>query len=363
MIYKILTIVGARPHFIKAVAVSDTIQNEQSLNEIIVHTGQHYDYKMSQSFFDELGLPIPKYNLEVGSGRPAWQMGQIIIKLDEVVERENPDLMIVYGDTNSTAAAAITAAKNNIPLAHIEAGLREHCKQVPEEINKLVTDAVSDLYFCPTPTGVKNLKKEGITKNVFHVGDVGIDLIHQGGEKLSGAEKLLNAHKIKPKEYFFITCHRAANTDDVGKLSEILSILPELNADVIFSIHPRTRRAIDKFSLNKYLDFPNIKTVTPLGFWETQMFIKNAKMILTDSGGIIKEAYYHRVPAVILDTQSEWIETIEEGWNYLAGPNKQKVLSRIKSFQLPEVHSGCLGNGNAASQIIKHILAYLNAEK
>jgi len=363
LIYKILTIVGARPHFIKAVSVSNAIQNASNLNEIIVHTGQHYDYRMSQLFFDELKLPAPKYNLEVGSGRPAWQMGQIIIKLDKVVEREKPDLMIVYGDTNSTAAAAITAAKNNVPLAHIEAGLREHCKQVPEEINKLLTDAVSDLYFCPTPTGVENLKKEGITKNVFHVGDVGIDLISQGTEKLSGAKKLLNVHKVKPREYFFMTCHRAANTDEVEKLSEILSILSELDSDVIFSVHPRTRRAIDKFSLDKYLDFPNIKTITPLGFWETQIFIKNAKMILTDSGGIIKEAYYHRVPAIILDTQSEWIETIEEGWNYLAGPNKQKVLNRIKSFERPSVHSNSLGNGTAATQIIKRILAYLNAEK
>ena len=201
--YKILTVVGARPQFIKAAPLSQAIAESENLMEVMVHTGQHYDYALSQQFFDELGLPTPQYNLEIGSARHAVQMGQILIKLDAVLEIEKPDMVIVFGDTNSTAAAAIAAAKNNIPLAHVEAGLREWNKMIPEEINKLLTDAVTDLYFCPTQTGVDNLEKHGVTHNVFNTGDIGIDLIVNNLDKIENHKSLLKNLEITEGSYFF----------------------------------------------------------------------------------------------------------------------------------------------------------------
>ena len=361
--YKILTIVGARPHFIKAVSVSQAIRKAAGVEEVMLHTGQHYDYQMSEAFFEELDLPKPKYNLEVGSTSPLQQMGKILLGLDKIFETEKPDLIIVYGDTNSTAAGAIAAAKSNIPLAHIEAGLREHDKRIPEEVNKLLCDAVADLYFCPTQTGVNNLKAAGVEQGVHLVGDVGIDLIHANSDLIQRAIPILKQHKLTPGNYFFMTCHRQANTDDPALLSEILSSLQALEMPILFAAHPRTRKAIEAFGLQEFLAADHIKACAPLGFWETQALVKNAKMVLTDSGGIIKEAYYHKVPAVILDTQSEWVETIEEGWNYLAGPDKQKILQRVHTFELPKVHSNCLGDGTASEQIVSIIKEYLDAEE
>lgn len=358
-----MTIVGARPHFIKAVSVSQAIRNKEGVEEVMLHTGQHYDYQLSEAFFEELDLPKPKYNLEVGSTSPLKQMGKILIGLDKIFETEKPDLIIVYGDTNSTAAGAIAAAKSNIPLAHIEAGLREHDKRIPEEVNKLLCDAVADLYFCPTQTGVNNLQAAGVKHGVHLVGDVGIDLIHANANLIQRAMPILKQFNLTPGDYYFMTCHRQANTEDPTLLTEILTALQELDRPILFSAHPRTRKAIDAYGLQELLAADHIKACEPLGFWETQTLVKNAKMVLTDSGGIIKEAYYHKVPAVILDTQSEWVETIDEGWNYLAGPNKQKILQRVHTFERPKQHSNCLGDGTASKQIVSIIKEYLDAEE
>jgi UDP-GlcNAc3NAcA epimerase len=368
--YKILTVVGARPQFIKAAPLSKAIAESENLTEVLVHTGQHYDYALSQQFFDELGLPTPQYNLEIGSGRHAYQMGQILIKLDAVLEIEKPDMVVVFGDTNSTAAAAITAAKNNIPLAHVEAGLREWNKRIPEEINKMLTDSVTDLYFPPTKTGVENLKKQGVTEGVHLVGDIGIDLIINNLEKIEANKHplfdslnhspLITHHsKITEGGYFFMTCHRAGNTDDVENLKQILSVFDDITEPVIFPIHPRTKATIEQHGLQHYLEKPHIHAIDPIGFWDTQTLIRHAKMVLTDSGGVIKEAYFHRVPCLILQNEIEWVEAVEEGWARLVGCQKNNIIQEIRNFERPTDWSGFLGDGKAALRIVDCITHYL----
>ena len=356
---KILTVVGARPQFIKAAPLSKALAESANLTEVLVHTGQHYDYALSQQFFDELGLPTPQYNLEIGSGRHAVQMGQILIKLDAVLEIEKPDMVVVFGDTNSTAAAAIVAAKNNIPLAHVEAGLREWNKRIPEEINKLLTDSVTDLYFAPTQTGVDNLKKQGITQNVFLTGDIGIDLIVNGLDKIKANKSLLQKLEITEGGYFFMTCHRASNTNDVENLKQILSTFADINETIIFPVHPRTRLTIEQNGLGHFLEKKNVKAIEPIGFWDTQTLIRHAKMVLTDSGGVIKEAYFHRVPCLIMDKQIEWIEAVNEGWSHIVGANRDLILDKIHNFGDPSVQSHFLGDGTAAKKIVGHISTFL----
>lgn len=360
-IYKLLTVVGARPQFIKAAPLSKAIATHPYLEEVMVHTGQHYDHSLSQIFFDELELPTPHYNLEVGSSRPAVQFAEIILKLDAVLDLEKPDMVIVFGDTNSTSAAAVAAAKNHIPLAHVEAGLREWNKTIPEEINKLLTDAITDLYFCPTATGVKNLKKAGITKNVFLTGDIGMDLLTQNALKIKNNQAILNKLDIKPKEYFFLTAHRPANTDDAERLKQILTIFEHIKQPVIFPIHPRTKAKIVAFGFQKMLEKSNVRVIEPLGFWDTQTLIHHSKMVLTDSGGVVKEAYFHQVPCIIMDNQIEWVEAVNEGWCKLTGAHTNNIMKAIQHFQLfksPLKQSHFLGNGTAAQQIVEAIFSF-----
>ena len=358
--YKILTVVGARPHFVKAAMVSKAIEEHSNLHEVIVHTGQHYDRELSENFFEELSLPQPNYRLGIGSGRAAWQMGQMIVAIDEVIAETSPDVVIVYGDTNTTAAGAIAAAKNNIPLAHIEAGLREFNKQIPEEVNKLLTDSVADLFFCPTLTAVNNLKKNGVTNGVHLVGDVGIDLLHAYQEKIQTKSELIKALQLLPQQYYLLTCHRAANTNSAIPLKNILEACMNLEQPVVFPVHPRTAKAIDAFHLNHYLDSTNLIKLKPLGFWDLQNLLYHAKMVITDSGGIIKEAYYHKVPAIIIDKQTEWVETVEEGWNHISGPNTLHILNAASNFKKPALHSNCLGDGTAAKKTVDIIARYLS---
>ena len=361
--YKILSIVGTRPHFTKAASVCRAIAETPTLEEVIAHTGQHYDSNLSEDFFAELGLPKPKYNLNVGSGKPAWQLAMIVLKLDEVIEKENPDAIIVYGDTNSTAAGAIAAAKNDVVLIHIEAGLREFDKTIPEEVNKLITDSITDIFFSPTQTGVQNLKKEGVTENVYNVGDVAIDNIAFNAERINSNTAILEKYKLEKDAYYFMTCHRACNTDSFKNLHNIISAVAELDLKVIFSAHPRTQKAIVDFELSHLIENSNIEMIDPIGFWDTQTLVKNAKMVLTDSGGIIKEAYYHKTPGVILDKQTEWIETVNEGWNVIAGPDKDKIITLVNNHPPQTHHSNCVGDGQAAKQIIKITKEFLDARK
>lgn len=352
---KLLSIVGARPQFIKLAAMHRAISENKQLLHIIVHSGQHYDHGLSGQFFAELDIPVPNYNIGIGSGHHNIQMAKCIIGVDEILEKENPDIVIVYGDTNTTSAAAIATAKRCIPLAHVEAGLREWDKSIPEEVNKLITDALADLYFTPTKTGKLNLANEGKTDNVFITGDISLDLLYQ--PKFT---KILDFLKLQPNEYIFVTCHRAANTDNKKNLEEIVNAINELKEESIFAIHPRTCAAMQKFDLK--VDNPNVTMKADLGFWDAQTLIKNARFVLTDSGGVIKEAYFHKVPAVILDTQTEWVETVEEGWNTVVGPNADMILRIISEWKRPMKHTNCLGDGNAGEKMVREILKFLNTK-
>lgn len=355
--YNIITVVGARPQFIKAAALSRAISMFPEINETIVHSGQHYDHNLSGSFFDELKIPVPKYNLGIGSMSHNKMMGQFLIDFDDILDNENPDMVIVYGDTNTTAAAAIGAAKRNIPLAHVEAGLREWNKTIPEEVNKLLTDSVADLLFSPTQTGVENLKKVGVTKNVFKTGDISLDLLFNDPEYIPENE-LRSKHNLKGK-YAIMTCHRDANTSDPEKLKAILEGVSECKIPVIFPMHPRTKAAILQYGLGTSIS-SNVKVIEPLGFWETQSLLKYSSLAITDSGGIIKEAYFHKVPGIIIDAQTEWIETIEEGWNKIAGPNKKNIIELVSTSEKPEIHTNALGDGRCGARIVQSILDYLS---
>lgn len=358
---KLLSVVGARPQFIKLAGLHRAISRESDIQHIIVHSGQHYDHNMSGQFFVELDIPEPHYNIGIGSGHHNVQMAKCIIGVDEVLEKEKPDLVIVYGDTNTTAAAAIAASKRNIPIAHVEAGLREFDKSIPEEVNKLLTDAVTDLFFTPTQTGVDNLEKVGVTKHVYLTGDISLDLLYEN-DKLWEKPEVVSKYGVT-ENYIFVTCHRAANTDIQANLEQILGAIQQLKIPVIFAIHPRTEHKIKEYSLQHLVSSDHLRLVEPPGFWETQSLIKHAQMVLTDSGGIIKEAYFHKTPAIILDKQTEWVETVDEGWNVIAGPNKDKILDAVKNWRRPERHSNCIGNGNAGEIIVKEILNYLNVRK
>jgi UDP-N-acetylglucosamine 2-epimerase len=354
---KVMTVVGARPQFIKLAALSPLLR--QHFNEVIVHTGQHYDYKMSKSFFEELSIPEPNYNLEVGSDRALQQIAKMMMRLDEVIEKEKPDCMVVFGDANSTAAAAIAAAKHQIPLAHVEAGLREFNKAIPEESNKLITDILCDYYFCPTKTGVDILESMGITQKVYNVGDVMIDLDCRFLEQIKTDTGILRELGIQPRFYYFATCHRASNTNDPQRLKQILEAFVQLAMPVVFSVHPRTRKVIADHGFSAYFDGSNIKAIDPIPYLATQKLIYYADIVLTDSGGVTKEAYFFRVPGIIMDVQTEWLETVREGWNHITGPDTEKIVATVNSLRRPSIHTNCLGDGSASEKIANILKIHL----
>ena len=358
-VYHIITVVGARPQFIKAAALSRAFIASDRIRETIVHSGQHYDHELSGSFFEELDIPKPKYNLGIGSTSHNKMIGQFLIQFDDILEKEEPDLIVVYGDTNTTAAAAIGASKKSIPLAHVEAGLREWNKSIPEEVNKLITDSVTDLYFSPTQTGVDNLKKTGTENNVFLTGDISLDLLFDQTNYLS--ETIIRKKYNLNGDYAFMTCHRDANTNNSKNLAEVLKGVSCSGIEVVFAMHPRTKAAIKKYGLENHIG-KNITVIEPIGFWETQSLLKYASCAITDSGGIIKEAYYHKVPGIIIDQQTEWIETVEEGWNVIAGPDANKIEYAVKSLTVPQTHSNALGDGKCGSRITSSIIAYLDSK-
>jgi UDP-GlcNAc3NAcA epimerase len=328
---KILTVVGARPQFIKLAPLSKILR-ENGINEIIVHTGQHYDENMNDLFFKELEIPEPDYNLGIGSGNHGEQTGRMLIEIEKVILKENPDLVIVYGDTNSTLAGALAASKLHIKLAHVEAGLRSFNKRMPEEINRVLTDHVSDILFCPTQTAVENLKNEGITNGVYLVGDVMFDTLLHFSKISDMKSNVLERLNIKPKEYYLATIHRAENTDDHERLKNILTAFSKMDEMVIFPIHPRTRKMINYYGLDDLLENDNVKVIDPVGYLDMLKLEKNAKAILTDSGGVQKEAFWLKVPCITLRDETEWIETVNLGWNRLVGSDVEKILSAVKDL-------------------------------
>jgi UDP-GlcNAc3NAcA epimerase len=356
---KIITVLGARPQFIKAALVSRELRKEHQ--EIIIHTGQHYNRELSDIFFDEMNIPQPDYNLGIGSDTHARQTGQMMIELEALFLEEKPDIVLVYGDTNSTLAAALAAVKLHIPVAHVEAGPRMHDKKIPEEVNRVVTDHISSMLFAPTPLCLDNLHREGLTKGVHLTGDVMLDCFLHFSKEAERRIRILDELDIKQGSYLLTTVHRASNTDTKTNLQEICKAFIKLAKEIelIFPVHPRTEKYLKQYDLYQTLaDTPNIHLIKPVGYLEMLILTKNAKKILTDSGGLQKEAYFAKVPCITLDTVSAWPETVEDGWNMVVGEeiNHQQITSEniihaARTFEPNKKQLNIFDDGKAAENI------------
>jgi UDP-N-acetylglucosamine 2-epimerase len=356
---KVATIVGARPQFIKVSPVSDKLR--QKFHEILIHTGQHYDYNMSRVFFEELNIPEPDYHLGVGSGSHGLQTGLMLQEVEKVLRKEKPMVVLVYGDTNSTLAGALAAAKLNLTMAHVEAGLRSFNRAMPEEINRVLTDHISQLLFCPTETAAANLATEGIEKGVHLVGDVMYDAALYYGKIADQRSNALDRLTLRPKEYFLATIHRAENTDNPENLSSIIGALHECPMPVILPLHPRTKAALGSEYPESY---GSCKFIPPVSYLDMLKLEKNARTIFTDSGGIQKEAYFFRVPCITLRGETEWVETVSSGWNRLVGADRKRILSALSHVnEPPPVHKEYYGDGNASERIVEIIDRETRREK
>lgn len=355
---KIVSVVGARPQFIKAAAVSRVLRATEGVKEILVHTGQHYDANMSDVFFEELEIPRPDYNLGIGSGTHGAQTGKMLEAIEKVLLEEKPDWVLVYGDTNSTLAGALAAVKLHIPVAHVEAGLRSFNRHMPEEINRVLTDHASDLLFAPTKSAVINLRHEGIPEErIKLVGDVMFDAALFYGKRAERQSQILNKLDLKPKGYVLATVHRAENTDDPVRLKVIFDALCEIAGEikVVLPLHPRTREALIKSGMYDKVA-SGIYLTEPVGYLDMVMLEKNARLIATDSGGVQKEAFFYHVPCVTLREETRWVELVELGWNRVIPPtSKDRVSAGIcENFQASGGLDGYpYGDGKSAESIIK----------
>ncbi|MDZ7265527.1 MAG: UDP-N-acetylglucosamine 2-epimerase (non-hydrolyzing) [candidate division KSB1 bacterium] len=348
---KIVSIVGARPQFIKAAPVSRALRKHHQ--ELLLHTGQHYDDNMSKVFFDELGIPRPDINLGIGSDSHARQTAAIMIGVEQYLQQEQPDLVLVYGDTNSTLAGAIAASKLHIKIAHVEAGLRSFNRTMPEEINRIVADKVADLLFCPTATALKNLADEGIINDVFNIGDVMYDAALQFAPIAEQKSQVLDRLKIEPKNYVLLTLHRAENTDSVDNLKHIITAILQCNKRIVFPVHPRTIKFLKQYQLYQPLEQADHVLLTePVSYVDMIVLEKNANKILTDSGGVQKEAYFYQVPCITLRNETEWVETVADGWNCLVGADVQKILTALESFSPNGQQQGHYGDGRASEKLL-----------
>jgi UDP-N-acetylglucosamine 2-epimerase len=344
---KIVSIVGARPQFVKAGVVSRAIRSRH--DEVLVHTGQHFDDDMSAVFFRDLGLPEPDHHLGVGSGNHGEQTGTMIIRIERTLLDEEPEWVLVYGDTNSTLAGALAAAKLHVRVAHVEAGLRSFNRRMPEETNRVLTDHVSSLLLCPSRTAVDNLAAEGITAGVRLVGDVMADALNLAAER-ANASRILDVHDLQSGGFLLATVHRAENTDDPATLGRILSALGSLEETVVLPAHPRTRKAMAAANLEAS---GSLRLIDPVGYLDMVRLEQNARMILTDSGGMQKEAYWLGIPCVTLREETEWVETVEHSWNVLAGSDEAKIHDAVRSFSPPAERPPLYGDGNAASKCVE----------
>lgn len=347
---RILTVVGARPQFIKAFAVSKRLRDEHE--EILVHTGQHYDEGMSDVFFDQLGIPEPDYNLGVGSGSHGRQTAEMMTGIEELVEREDPDAVLVYGDTNSTLAGAVVAAKSDPILAHVEAGLRSFNREMPEETNRVLTDHVSDLLFAPTEGAVENLAAEGITDGVHVTGDVMYDAILLAREATTRDRSVLADLDLRPGEYVLATVHRAGNTDDREHLTAITDALADASLPVVLPAHPRTVDRLEAFGMREDVA-SRIRLIEPVGYHDFVALLDNAARVATDSGGVQKEAFFLDTPCITLRDETEWTETVEAGWNVLVGADGDAIRRELeRDVELREKPQP-YGDGNAAKRIVE----------
>lgn len=336
------TIIGARPQFVKAAAVSRIVAQTSGVDEEIIHTGQHFDNNMSESFFQELAIPSPTINLGINRGSHSDMTGRMLMALEKILRNLCPACVVVYGDTNSTLAGALAAAQLGIPVVHVEAGLRSGLQTQPEEINRVTTDHLSEVLFCPTRVAVGNLRKEGIIRGVFHVGDVMYDSARFAKSSATNSE-MLERFDLHPNKYSLATVHRPENTDNGKQLASIFKYLKAKakEGEIFMPLHPRTREAIERFGL----DVGAIKTCNPVSYFEMAALISHAAAVLTDSGGIQKEAYFHRVPCITLRNQTEWTELIEAGWNRLWTKPEYKPRKTISDY----------GSGNASKKIVEKL--------
>ncbi|GAC1467027.1 MAG: UDP-N-acetylglucosamine 2-epimerase (non-hydrolyzing) [Chamaesiphon sp.] len=355
---KIVTIVGARPQFIKAASVSRLLKSTV-VKEILVHTGQHYDENLSDIFFQELEISQPDYHLGIGSSTHGAQTGKMLESIEQVLLAEKPNWMLVYGDTNSTLAGALAAVKLHIPVAHVEAGLRSHNRRMPEEINRVLTDHISELLFTPTQAAVENLKSEGISQPKIHlVGDVMYDAALSYGCQAQFHSRILEELELKPKGYILATIHRAENTDDSMRLRAIFEGLMQVadEVPVVLPLHPRTRKVLEEQKLLVEAAC-HLQIINPVGYLNMVMLEKNARAIVTDSGGVQKEAFFYRVPCITLREETEWVELVELGWNKLVPPLNARMVSRtlldnLKAETEKTVPDGLYGEGKAAERIV-----------
>ena len=349
---KIASIVGARPNFVKLAPVSRQLRKE--FEEIIIHTGQHYDYEMDKIFFEELGIPNPDYHLNIGSGSHAHQTGEMLKGIEDVLVKERPDLVLVFGDTNTTLAGALAAIKLHIKVSHIEAGLRSFNKKMPEEVNRVMTDHCSDLLFCPTKTAVENLGAEGIRKGVYLTGDVMADILKECVKIADKCSGIMSHLCLNSGNFILSTVHRAENTDNYCRLSNIIEALCEVakSRNVIFPCHPRSEKQIKAFDLWDRL-IETVQVIKPVGYLDMLSLEKNAYKILTDSGGVQKEAYLLGVPCITMRDETEWKETVEDGWNILVGADADKIKEKTNDFKPKHRQNEVFGNGNASIKILQ----------
>ena len=378
---KIVTILGARPQFIKAGSVSREIAKHSEIEEVIVHTGQHYDANMSDIFFEEMKIPKPDYFLGIGGKSHGAMTGQMIEKIEEVCLKEQPDWVMVYGDTNSTLAGAIVASKLHIKLAHIEAGLRSFNMKMPEEVNRILTDRVSDILFCPTDTAVQNLEKEGFpfklsTNNYQLITNCG-DVMQDGAifyKQFAKQPKVTKNHQLSTKNYILCTIHRAENTDDPQRLKNIFDALNKIaeETQIVLPLHPRTRKIVSGFwslvdseekgvyhfvAKNQQLKTKNLIIIEPVGYLEMVWLIDNCSLIMTDSGGLQKEAYFFQKQCITLRGETEWVELVENGFNTLVGADCEKILKAYqKSTAFTSKELDLYGGGKASNKIVEQLL-------
>lgn len=355
---KIVTIVGARPQFVKAAVLSRLIQESNDIEEVLVHTGQHFDHNMSDVFFEEMEIPRPKYNLEVHGLDHGAMTGQMLEKIEEVIKTENPDWVLVYGDTNSTIAGALAAKKKHVKVAHVEAGLRSFNMRMPEEVNRILTDRISDILLVPTTTAIDNLSKEGydnIDAKIVLSGDVMQDASLYYAQSSESKAKL-------PKKFFegniiLCTLHRAENTDDRERLSNIVDALNELHEStrVVLPLHPRTKKCLENFGLDLKVDL-----IDPVGYFDMIELLKNCSLVMTDSGGLQKEAFFFGKHCVTMRDETEWVELVKNGFNLLAGADKGKILdcARILSSKASDFNMDLYGKGTAGERILNALINF-----
>jgi UDP-N-acetylglucosamine 2-epimerase len=347
---KVVLVVGARPQFIKAAPLHRALCQAGS-QSYLLHTGQHYDHGMSEIFFRELELPEADVNLDVRSGSHAQQTGAMLVGIESILLYEKPDWTLVFGDTNSTLAGALAAVKVHLPVAHVEAGLRSFNRLMPEEHNRVLTDHCSNLLFCPTQTGVDNLAREGITHGVHLVGDPMYDAVLMFADLARSKSHILEDLRLQPKAYLLATIHRAYNTDDAQALRSIFSAFAQISEKIVLPLHPRTRHALAEIVLEAPA---NVLVIEPVGYLDMLMLEQNARLVITDSGGMQKEAYFFGVPCVTLRPETEWVETVQAGWNVVVGTDPQHILAAVQSHTVPDDAKpvDAFGDGQAAQKIV-----------